>query len=243
MLGEHERPRTAPSPPRHRASLTSLLPLNLRSPFAGRFPSPAAFPCPDPAGRALAPLPAHSFKPTSGAAAIHPRCAGAARGASRSIWRTRGRRAERLTHPMRTPTGSAFPTGGMRGEQHHPGASQPDFGASSKLSAPPAASSRRSPSPDAGVLLELLGYGGNHRSALCLWTPCLHQGGGAGHDTNTGLLCIHRERTDSQSAINAGSGETASPQRWDERSGHIAFICILMGGAAMPHPSCPEGLP
>lgn len=58
---------------------------------------------------------------------------------------------------------------------------------------------------------------------MALGTPCLHQGRGAGHDTNTGLLCTHQERTDSRSAINAGSGETA-PQRWDEWSGRIAFI-------------------
>lgn len=46
----------------------------------------------------------------------------------------------------------------------------------------------------------------------------------AGHDTNTGPLCAHQESTDSQSAINGGSGKTASPLKRDERSKHIAFV-------------------
>lgn len=215
MRREHEQPRAAPSPPRHRALLTSPLPLNLRSPFAGRFPSPGAFPCPDPAGRAFAPLPVYSLKTTSGAAAIHPRSAGAARGASRSIWRRRGRRAERLTHPMRTPTGCTFPTSGMHGEHHQTGASQPRGGSilqnqrtSCSLHPTGAISGCRSAPRAPGLRWEPPG----HVVPMALGAPCPHRGRGAEHDTNTGPLCARQESTDCQSAINVGVGKRHLPK-------------------------------
>lgn len=69
-------------------------------------------------------------------------------------------------------------------------------GASSKISAPPAASIQREPSPDAGVLLELPGYGGNHRGMLCLWLwgHRAHTGAGEQNMTQTRVPSVHARR-------------------------------------------------